>query len=53
LLIRGAVNAFSRCAMLSDEMQNVVTDIAKRYADSQSPQLRELSSEVMSMLPVE
>ena len=53
LLIRGAVNAFSRCAMLSSEMQNVVTDIAKRYADSQSPQLRELSSEVMSMLPVE
>ena len=53
LLIRGAVNAFSRCAMLSSEMQNVLTDIAKRYADSQSPQLRELSSEVMSMLPVE
>lgn len=53
LLIRGAVNAFSRCAMLSEGVQRVVTDIAKRYADSQLPQLQELSSEVMSMLPEE
>ena len=50
LIVRGMVNALCRCAMLSDRLQAEIMRLTGRYASSANPRLRELASEVASMV---
>lgn len=50
LIVRGMVNALCHCAMLSDRLQAEIMRLTGRYASSANPRLRELASEVASMV---